>query len=405
MTVSTVKNFLKTNGTKIIHPQEGTVILQGVNLGGWLMMEGYILHSLNFPVQQFKKKFKQRLGQAALEAFESEFRNNFIREDDLCRIAGFGFNCIRLPFHYRLIESRPCRYSNRGTAYLDRLLNWAKRRRLWVILDLHAAPGAQNHDWHSDSQGKAELWTRKDFQKRTYALWEFLADRYKGCEAVAGYDILNEAVTEDVGTLNAFYRNIIQHIRRVDKNHIIFVEGNTWAVDLDCLAKFEDDNLALSIHAYQPLDFTSHFVPHLTYPFRYNGQRWNKNIIRKQLSHYAKIAQRRAVPVFVGEFGVNYRQGLYGENLWVQDMLALFKEFGFSWTYWTYKAIKNNIFPDGLLSYYDNPPWVNRQGPLLGWDTYALHWPKRKNEIIRFWQSGDYKENTSVLDVLKDAAK
>lgn len=401
----TQKKFLKIQGTKIVAPQGHPVILKGVNLGGWLMMEGYILHSLNFAEQLFKKNFAKNLGNAALGDFEKNFRDNFIQEDDFRKIANFGFNCIRLPFNSRLVEKAPYRYSQEGVSYLDRALQWGQKHGLWIILDLHAAVGAQNHDWHSDSLGKAELWQRKDFQSRTLALWQFLADRYKNNATVAGYDLLNEAVTDDVKALNRFYKRLIKAIRDVDKNHILFIEGNTWAMDLDCLEEFDDDQAALSIHAYQPLDLTFNFIPYLRYPLRHQGKRWDKNALKELLSRYNKIAKKRLVPIYVGEFGVNARQGRYGEDRWLGDMLACFREFGFHWTYWTYKAIKNSIFPDGILSFRNNPPWVNRQGPLLGWDTYSRNWPKRKNEMVASWRSEHFVFNTEILNPLRHAAK
>ncbi len=369
------------------------------------MMEGYILHSLNITEQVFKKNFAKTLGKTALSNFEKHFRENFIREEDFKTIARFGFNCIRLPFNCRLVEKSPYHYQNEGAACLDKAIRWAQKYGIYIILDLHAAPGAQNYDWHSDSLGTAQLWRRKDFQNRTIALWEFLADRYKNNPAVAGYDILNEAVTDDVKTLNRFYKRLIKAIRSVDKNHILFVEGNRWAMDLDCLDTIDDDNYAFSIHTYLPMEFTFNLIPHLKYPIRAKGRRFDQSVMRKNLFHYAKISRKRSVPVYVGEFGVNVRQGNYGENLWLRDILQCFKELDFHWTYWTYKAVKNNVFPDGILSFTDNPPWVNRQGPALGWDHYSRCWPKQKYDMIASWQSEKFTVNKEILEPLRHAAQ
>ncbi len=400
-----MKNFLKVQKAKIVDAKGRAITLRGVNLGGWLMMEGYILHASNRAEQLFKKNFAKALGQKALADFEKEFRRNFIREEDFKKIAGLGFNCVRLPFNYRLIEKRPYVCDTDGLFYLDEAISWARKHNVYVILDLHAAPGAQNHDWHSDSLGKADLWHRPDYQERVFALWEFLAERYKNEETVAGYDLLNESVLEDTKLLNQLYAKLIKRIRGVDQNHILFIEGNRWGMDLDCLEDFKDDHYALSIHAYQPLDFTFNFVPHLVYPIKGKGARFDKNTLRKIVSTYAKIAKKRSRPVFVGEFGVNARQGLYGEDKWVSDTISLFREFDFHWTYWTYKAVKNNVFPDGVFSCRENPPWVNRAGPSLGWETYHLYWEKQKDEMIRFWQTQSFKENTEILRVLQNACR
>jgi len=397
--------FLKVNQGHI--EQEGKKIyLHGVNLGGWLMMEGYILHSLNEAEQSFKSRFAKTLGEKAAREFEKSFGDHFIREHDFARIASMGFNCIRLPFNSRLVEQAPYRYSDDGVAYLDQAIQWAKKHGLWVILDLHAACGPQNHDWHSDSLGKAELWTNITLQKRTAALWEYLASRYADEPTVAGYDLVNEAVIDDPKRLNAFYGMVITAIRAVDKNHILFVEGNKWATDIACLDRFEDDNLSLSIHFYEPLDFTFNFVPSLRYPLegKAGAGTFDQTMMRGRMEQYAKAAKSYGAPIFVGEFGVNYRDGYYGEHLWLSDLLEIFRSCHFHWTYWTYKAVKNNVFPDGVFSARQNPPWINRQGPRIGWDMYAALWSDHKKEIVASWETPAFAANEKIVQVLQNAA-
>lgn len=397
-----MRDFLRVSGQKIYDGRR-PVLLKGVNLGGWLLMEGYILHSLNVAERVFKKDFAAACGKRELSRFESDFRDNFIRESDIKRIAQTGFNCVRVPFNSRLIETAPYRYSKDGARYLDRVITWARRHGIYVILDLHAACGAQSSDWHADSLGRPELWEEEEFRKRTLGLWEFVADRYKNEPTVAGYDILNEAVTDDVRLLNSFYKRVIARIRSVDRNHILFIEGNKWARDLDCLDDVPDENLVLSIHFYEPIDFTFNFVPQLSYPLKSRQGSWNKKTMAAMLSAYQKISKRRDRPIFVGEFGVNAREGLYGEDRWLADMLGCFNRFGFHWTYWTYKAVKHSIFPDGVFSYHGNPPWVHRQGPRLGWDNYALYWKGKRREMIRSWRTEEFAPNTQVLKTLKNA--
>jgi len=393
--------MLRVKNGKIVSDKGKPVRLAGVNVGGWLMMEAYIMHAPNFPVKKLKKEFVKKNGKTALENFEKSFADNFIREEDFKNIARLGLNCVRVPFHHNLIEKTPYKYCRKGLSYLDKAVAWGKKYNLYIILDLHGACGAQNHDWHSDSSGEANLWQKKECRNRTYSLWEFLAKRYKDEDIVAGYDLLNEAVVADSKKLNTFYRELIKRIRKVDKNHILFVEGNNWAMDLDCLDEIQDHNYALSIHAYQPLDFTFNFVPQLKYPLKGYG----KKEMKKLLSKYHRISKRRKVPILVGEFGVTSRDGLYGEDKWLKDMLSCCKDFGFHWTYWTYKAIKNSHFPDGVYSYMANPPWVSRQGPVMGWDIYPDLWREYKKDMVSSWWTKHFRENKIIIKVLKDAAK
>lgn len=394
-----MSKFLKVSKGKIIRPDGESLILKGVNLGGWLLMEGYILHSLNVGERVFKKEFSKYLGKKELVRFEKDFRNTFIQEEDFKKIACLGFNCIRLPFHHNLIETKPYRYSQQGVEYLDRALAWAEKYKLFIILDLHAAAGCQNHDWHSDSLGQAQLWSSSDYQQRTAELWKFIAGRYRDHHHLAGYDILNESVVPSAKKLNCLYRKIIKSIRSVDQNHIIFIEGNLWATNIACLDVFRDDNYALSIHFYHPIDFTFNFVPELLYPLRLF---WNKKTLRSMIAQYAKEAEKRKIPLLVGEFGINYRYNRYGEVDWLRDILKTFDRHRFHWTYWTYKAVKNAHFPDGIFSFFPNVPWVNRPGPRTGWETYAHLWPKRRKEIVGSWKTQNFQINQKVLSALRD---
>ncbi len=400
-----MKKFLQTKKTQIIDGQSKPIMLKGVNVGGWLMMEAYILYAPNRAEQLFKKQFKEALGEKVLKEFEDVFRSSFITQEDFKNIKSLGLNCIRVPFNHRLVEPTPYRYDEDGLKYLDQVLVWASRHKIYVILDLHGAAGAQNYDWHSDSLGKAELWTNKDYQKQTFALWEFLADRYKNEAHLVGYDILNEAVLEDNKLLNDFYKQTIKSIRQSDKNHILFIEGNRWAQDLAVLDKFDDGNYVLSLHNYEPPNFSFHLITHLHYPLKTKEEQWNKSIMHKHLEKSKVVADRHGVPLFVGEFGINAREGHYGEDKWLNDTLKCYQNFGFHWTYWTYKAIKNCCHPDGLYSYRANPPWVNRAGPLMGWETYHLHWPTRKNEMAESWLTKNFTPNAELIKIIKKYAK
>ena len=108
-----MKKFLRTNKTKIVNARGKRITLKGVNLGGWLMMEAYILHAPNFPEQQFRKNFEKKLGANKLASFEKCFRDNFVTEKDIKQIANHGFNCVRVPFHYKLVEKTPYKYDQK----------------------------------------------------------------------------------------------------------------------------------------------------------------------------------------------------------------------------------------------------------------------------------------------------
>lgn len=397
--------FLKVEGGRMVDDGGRKVTLRGVNLGGWLMMEGYMAGGRNLPERSLRESLEKALGKDALADFTRSFRDTFIRAEDIRTIKGWGANCVRVPFNYKLIEfeDRPFSLNEEGLEYLDRVVGWCEEYGLYCILDMHSAPGSQNDAWHSDSYGKAELFTN-DFNKDRYLrLWHFLADRYSDVSAVAGYDVLNEPVLPflNESALKDLYDKVTKEIRDADKKHIIFLEGNFWAQRIGCLGAPSDKNTVYSIHTYAPLDFTHNFRMGLSYPGKAYSITWNKKRFELLSKPYRAFMEGNKVPLYMGEFGVNARDGYYGEIEWVDDMISVFEDMGMHWTYWTYKTVANYAYPDGIYRYVDNPLWVNRQGPIAGWETYAGLWPKEKGSMIFSWRTENFAPNEKLLAVLK----
>ena len=131
--------LLRTCGTGIVDEFGAPVRLRGVNLGSWLLTEGYILGGRNVPEQSFRSEFEKRLGRKAMEEFTLSFRDSFITEEDIRSIKRWGANCVRIPFNYRIVEreERPRRINKEGISYLDKAVNWCGKFGIYCILDLH----------------------------------------------------------------------------------------------------------------------------------------------------------------------------------------------------------------------------------------------------------------------------
>ncbi len=357
-------------------------------------MEGYILGGRNIPESQFKEEFKKVNGERELKEFMQTFRFNFIVEEDFANIQNIKANTVRLPFHYKVFKEE--------RIILKRALEWAQSFGLKVILDLHAAPGSQNQDWHSDSFGKALLWKEKRYQEETIELWEEIASTFKDSSSLLGYDLLNEPVVEGEPRLvKELYKKIIFALRKIDKKHLIFMEGDIWAQRIDFLKELLAENVQVSIHTYQPLNYVFNFTPFLKYPGRIEKTKWDKKRIYKYLEPYYLFSQKHKVKILVGEFGINWRGGLWGESVWLKDILDAFNDFGFGYIYWTYKAVANYNFPDGLYQYINNHPYIRREGPTFGWENYIYRWKKEKKNITEFWRSENFNPNQKIISLLK----
>lgn len=115
---------------------------------------------------------------------------------------------------------------------------------------MHTVPGGQNPDWHSDNPtAYAAFWDYKDHQDRTIWLWEQIAARYKGNPWIAGYNPLNEPCDPEHVRLPAFYDRIEPAIRKVDPDHILWLDGNTFAMEWKGFDKVLP-NCVYAIHDY-----------------------------------------------------------------------------------------------------------------------------------------------------------
>ena len=147
------QTLLHTNGKAIVNANGDTVILRTMNLGGWMLIEPYQLQAAGFASAQweFEDKIEQLVGAAEKDIFLENWYGNHVRKIDIDSLAAWGFNAIRLPMHYNLftlsIQEEPVlgqnTWLNKGFEMTDSLVSWCKQNNMYVVLDLHAAPGGQ----------------------------------------------------------------------------------------------------------------------------------------------------------------------------------------------------------------------------------------------------------------------
>ncbi|PZU25823.1 MAG: glycosyl hydrolase family 5, partial [Chryseobacterium sp.] len=196
--------LLKTNGQKIVNDKGENVQLRGLGLGGWMLQEGYMLKTADFagPQYKIKEKIAELIGEDGMNEFYAAYLKNGITKQDIDFLKKAGFNSIRLPMHYNLytlpIEKEPKKGQNtwleEGFKMTDDLLKWCAANKMYLILDLHAAPGGQGNDVNisDNDKTKPSLWDNEENQKKTIALWKKLAERYKDEPWIGGYDLINE---------------------------------------------------------------------------------------------------------------------------------------------------------------------------------------------------------------------
>src|SRR5690606_27791901 len=191
--------YFRAENGQILDPDGVPVILRGIGLGGWLVPEGYMLH-ISAPdggsPRTIRAQIEDLIGEEDTDAFFELYRANFVAEKDIAAIAEWGYDHVRLPFHYLdFWDPEGQEIREEGFELLDTSLGWCRTHGLYVILDMHAAPGAQNAGNISDSDGMARLWTEPEpYQDWTVEIWREIAVRYADETLIIGYDLLNEPV-------------------------------------------------------------------------------------------------------------------------------------------------------------------------------------------------------------------
>ncbi|KAL1964391.1 hypothetical protein VTN77DRAFT_6949 [Rasamsonia byssochlamydoides] len=333
--------ILKVKGDKIVDGNGNTVILRGAAIGGWLNMENFIT---GYPGHESEHRAAMRkaLGPERYEFFFDRWLEYFFTEADAKFFAGLGLNCIRIPFNYRHFEDdmNPRMLKEEGFKHLDRVVELCAKEKIYTILDMHAVPGGQNPDWHSDNPTKyAAFWDYKDHQDRTVWLWEQIAARYRGNPWVAGYNPLNEPCDPEHVRLPAFYERIEKAIRKIDPDHILFLDGNTFAMEWKRFDKALP-NCVYALHDYSGMGFPT--------GARYKGTAEQKEALERQYLRKAAFMLEHGTPIWNGEFGPVYadprrdpdaetinqeRYNLLGEQLRIYD------KYQIHWSIWLYKDI------------------------------------------------------------------
>jgi aryl-phospho-beta-D-glucosidase BglC (GH1 family) len=266
---STAYGYYTTKGQDIIDRKTGQkVILQGFGLGCWLLPEGYMwgIRELNRP-RHFEKAIVDLIGPQDANEFWKLYHDNFVTEGDIKAMRAWGVNSVRIALLASMLQPRegqpdapPYIYSEEGFKYLDNLVRWCDKYKVGVIWDMHGAPGGQNAENISDSDGVARLWTEKEkYWPLCIDLWYKIAERYKNEECIIGYDLLNEPLLRrydgvNVNLLRQLYVQLTKKIRTVDPNGIIFIEGDDWAQNFSMLEPLNwDEHIAIAFHSYPPI--------------------------------------------------------------------------------------------------------------------------------------------------------
>jgi aryl-phospho-beta-D-glucosidase BglC (GH1 family) len=334
--------FVHQAGTGLLDGANRPIRLHGVDLGGWLLWEGWIWgRGFDYIGESaMMRNLANLVGPTAAEQFRSDVRANYVTTSDFHAMSVDGFNVARVGFNYRLLEddANPFVYKQSGWDVLDRVVSEAKQANVYLVLDMHAAPCSQMYAFVSDYVGGPFLWNSTQCQDRMVAMWKAIAAHYATENVIAGYDLLGETIIGNAQLL-ALYQRVTAAIRQVDRNHLIIYEGNNMARTFDMFTAPLDSNEMLSFHDYA---------------WAFAGQDLSVRMVG-----YDAAAKRLNAPQYVGEFG----ESTYDDD---QKYVTTFNADPLvaAWTEWTWKqapgfpalqTIRHTAASQKLIDWIDDP--------------------------------------------------
>ncbi len=340
---SDAQDFFSTKGKNIIGMDGKPFLIKGTNLGNWLVPEGYmfLFKDVSSP-RLINQTLTELVGSEVVKQFWNKYLDVYITEEDIYYLKSIGMNSIRIPFNYRLFTNENYMGGNdstRGFKYFDRVINWCKKEKLYVILDMHCAPGGQTGDNIDDGDGYPFLFENEQSIIQCAQIWKRIASHYKNESIIIGYDLLNEPIAHyfDKEKLNPFlepvYKQITKAIREVDKNHILFLGGAQWDSNFNPFGTPFDSKLVYTFHKY-----------------------WTAPT-REVIKDYIDFSDKYNVPIYCGETGEN-------EDAWVESFRRMLDSVNIGWHYWPYKKIENTkgivtfkkpVYYDSVIVYANTP--------------------------------------------------
>lgn len=349
--IENTTGLVQASGKSLYDADGNKLVLRGVNAGQILLQEGWMspfaleplknedgsyvkdgdnnIQYPEFTEEEFREgiKVNPNLNTYDMEELMKIYWDAFFTEEDFRIIKeDLQMNTIRLPFYYLNIlnEDLTLKSEEDAFAYLDWFMEEAAKNELYVVLDLHGAPGSQNGFEHSGREDRvAGLWTSEENVAATVELWKFISKHYTETKPelgkwIATYDILNEP-TYEYNTITTkecwdVFDQIYDVIRANGDNHVVTMEGCWDFGKLPNPADYGWENVQYEYHWY---NWWSNILPYdmlYAYYDLYN------------------IGRDYDVPVYIGEFT------LFEDKEQWADSLALFDRRNYSWTIWNYKS-------------------------------------------------------------------
>jgi len=266
---------------------------------------------------------------------ETEWGNPW-KPDYPAKIAELGFNHIRIPIRWepaaRSDENSPYTINPVFLARIKQVVDSCLNNGLLAIINMH------HHDaLYEDPEGQKD---------RFLAQWEQISEYFKDYSDSLVFEILNEPhgnLTAE--KWNTFVSDALSTIRAENPDRIVLI-GMAEYGGLSALSKLEipdDENIILTIHYYNPFQFTHQGAEWSEGSDAWLGTKWNdteteRNVIQNEFALLRTIEEEQHIPVHIGEFGSYSTADDASREKWTTYLARYFETLNWSWAYWEFSA-------------------------------------------------------------------
>jgi endoglucanase len=374
--------FVHTDGKNLVAPNGTRLQLRGTSLGNWLEQEGYMFQLEGGPQspREIEDLVNELIGPEEAAEFWKSYRDAYITEDDIRFLHQAGLNSIRIPLHYKYFVAG----DDEGFRLLDRVIGWAKKYDLYVVLDMHCAPGGQTGTNIDDSWGYPWLYESAADQQLTIDTWKRIAEHYRNNSTVLGYDLLNEPIPQYPQLqqynkdLEPLYKRISAGIRQVDSHHVLILGGAQWDSNFNVFGPPFDKNVMYTFHKYWTPPTEAVIQSYLDFRAKYN------------------------VPIWLGESGEN-------TDAWIHDFVTVLNKDDVGWAFWTYKRMdatasvvswEKPVYWDEIAAYAKLPRTTGDSEKLLAVRPSLEHSRAAFQDLLKKIRLQQCRINTGYLQAL-----
>lgn len=332
--------------------------LRGVNLGGW--------------ISQFDK-------------YDKVHFDTFITEKDIESIANLGFDHVRVPVDYNVLEDEEGNPKEDGMNYLVNCRKWCENNKLNMLIDLHECFG-YSFDPLKKDMDRRKFFYDEALQERFLNLWKRIANQFKDYPDQVAFEPLNEVVLEEVADAwNKVAAKYIHVMREICPNHYLIVGGVCYnnVLSVPLLDLPIDDKLVYNFHCYEPMVFTHQSaywmegMPldfHIGYPktlqeykdacdsldcelggaifkegIREIGEGFFEDIFAPAIAK----ADKDNVYLYCGEYGAIDQADPEDRLRWMKDIHSVFLNHGIGHALWNYKQKDFGLVDDSFATIRD----------------------------------------------------